>query len=239
MDPKHIQATNRSTMRLAVATIGLCFLCTAFTLPKAQKQDFGAWYALSIEKPLFRWLEVSVSPELRYYDNHSRLKSWLIETDLTVKINPYLRVGALYRYAVDFSDMDANERNNRLGVFAKASYRIKPFDLSYRCQLQEQFTNYHSSENGKIPEVVWRHKFEIAYSKKKYDFKPYAYAEWFRTVSPGWDANEQKLRFSIGLDYDFTKKLKASIGYVQQSEYNVKNPLTMHIIATQIKYEWK
>lgn len=237
--PAPSKAAARKVPRVITTALACSLLLGGLTNAKAQEQDFGAWYALGVEKPILRWLDVSVSPELRYFENHSRLKSWLVETDLTAKVNNYLRVGALYRYSVDFSNHETNKRSNRLGAFVKATYRLKPIDLAYRCQLQEQFTNYHSSADGKIPEVVWRHKFEVAYSKKKYAFSPYAYAEWFKTLSPQSDANEQKLRLSIGMDYKFSKRLKASLGYMRQTEYNVKNPQTMNVIATQLKYEWK
>jgi hypothetical protein len=204
-----------------------------------QENDFGGWYSATINREVLKDVDVSVSPELRFFDNHSRLDSWILETDVAYKLNNFLKFGGLYRYSVDFTDPDANERKHRWGLYGKLSYRLKPIDISYRCLFQQEYSNYYSSPNGTVPENVWRNKVQIKYDRKKQDWAPYAYAEMFYTAFPEWKEGRQKLRLSTGIEYKINKEFDLSVGYLMNKEIGVANPMTTHVIAVNIAFDWK
>lgn len=221
--------------RLQKKAITICLALLPLGPLTAQEQDFGGWYSLNISHKPLKWLEVGITPELRMFNNHSQVDTWLVEGDVSVKLHKYFQVGGLYRFAVDKTDPEQDERINRYAFFAKASYRIKPFDISYRSQIQEQYGNYNSSAKGHIATDVWRNKLTIKFSKKKYDFEPYASAEYFATLAPVWKEGQAKLRLAGGVDYEINKMFSASLGYLRQTEMNVANPTTANILTTALK----
>lgn len=205
----------------------------------AQEKDFGGWYSATINREVLKDVEVSVSPEIRFFDNHTRLDSWILEGDIAVKLNKYLKFGGLYRYCVDFTNPDAHERENRWGLYGKLSYRLKPIDVSYRCQFQQEYSNYYSSPNGTVPENVWRNKLQVKYNRKSQDWSPYAYAEMFYTAFPEWKQGRQKARLSAGIEYKINKDFDLSLGYLFNKEMFVSNVMTTHAIAINLAFDWK
>jgi hypothetical protein len=231
--------TYLKTIKWRQCRLGLAVLCLAGTMTvNGQEKDFAGWYSVAVNKELFGRVDFSLSPEIRTFDNHSRIDSWLIEGDASYKMLKYLKLGALYRYQVDVSDADEHVRNHRWGVYGKVTYRIKPIDFSYRCLFQQQYSNYHTSKNGEIPENVWRHKLQMKYDRKKHDWSPYVYAELFHTTAPERKEGREKLRLSGGLDYKLNKMFDLSAGYILQKEYGVNNPVTSHIISVGLAIDW-
>jgi hypothetical protein len=201
----------------------------------AQEQDFGAYYSIGMEHKFNNWLDGTVTPEIRLFDNHSRVESGLVDADLRAKLNNYFSTGIYYRIAVEQPNSDESELVHRYGIYGKASYRIKPFNLSYRCLYFEQFTNYNTSPKGNIADKVIRNKIMVEYSKNKYDFEPFAFAEHYQQLSPQAKSERMKLKLSTGVEYKINKSLKVSLAYLNQTQYNVKNPTTSHIITTELK----
>jgi hypothetical protein len=221
--------------KLMIGWITGAFLFPLTTYSLAQEQDFGAWYALSVRHRLNSWLDISISPELRYFNNHQQIDKWLIEGDVTARLNKHFRFGGFYRYAVEHTNPDYNMRANRLGVYGRAEYRIKPIDVSYRSLIYTQYNNRHSSANGHIPTNVWRNKVELQYSRKKQNIEPYLSGELIQTISPAEKNGRFKLRLATGIDIKINKQLTASLGYMRQSEHGVNNPITSHIVTSQLK----
>jgi hypothetical protein len=201
----------------------------------AQEQDFGAYYSIGLEHRFNNWLEGTVTPEIRFFDNHSRVETGMLEADLKAKLNDYFSTGVYYRFAVKQPNPNELERVHRYGIYGRASYRIKPFDISYRCLYFEQFSNYNSSPQGTIADKMIRNKIMLAYSKKKYDFEPFAYAEHYQQLAPQAKSERMKLKLSAGVDYKINKSLRVSLAYLNQTQYNVKNPTALHIITTELK----
>jgi hypothetical protein len=205
----------------------------------SQNEDFRGFYSVEVNREVFNLIDLSVAPEIRLENNQSQLETYLIDCDASVPVLEWLRLGALYRFQQELDDPDRINTIHRLGIFAKFGYRIKPFDLYYRCSYQNQYENIHSSDDGMVPKGFFRNKVKVTFNKKKYDFKPFASFEYYHVVHPEKYVGIQKSRLSFGAEYKFNKTYSASFAYIYQKEIHEYDPLTSHIIALSLNIDWK
>lgn len=200
-----------------------------------QEKDFRSWFTLGIEGELFNLLDLSVTPEIRLWDNSSRLEGFLAEADASVPVFKFLRFGLNYRYQADFENPEWTRNTNRYGIYGQASKKFSDLKISYRALYHQEYTDLNTSENGKIPLAQHRHKISIKYNNKDWKLSPSVSAEMFYTISPAYAAFEEKLRISAGIDYKISKLLEAGVGYKFQQEFYESNPLTSHILCLEVK----
>jgi hypothetical protein len=202
-----------------------------------QEEDFRTWWDLELEGELFNLVDFSVAPEIRLWDNSTRLESFLATADLSVPVTKFLRFGLEYRHEINYKREDMTRNLNRFGIYTELDCRIERLRMAYRAMYHSEYTNISRDEEGKIPESVHRHKISFKYRRKGWDIAPMASAEMFYTIRPRWNNYQQKLRITAGLQYRLTKDININLQYKYQQEYYENNPLTSHIISTGIEYE--
>jgi predicted porin len=206
-------------------------------IAESQVKDFDTWITLELKGSLFKHVKYDLTPELRLWDNSTRVESMLTELDVSVPFAKYFELGVLYRYQLDITEPDYNQRINRFGVFGQITYKVKRLKISYTGTYQQEYTNLNTSELGNVPENQHRHKIGLKYNIRKSKITPFASAEMYFTVKPAWKAQESKLRTSIGLEYKFSKKINAYIDYKYQKQFNNTNAKTDYILGMGMEYD--
>jgi hypothetical protein len=212
-------------------------LALASNLIFSQESDFQTWVNIDMKGKLYKKVKYSLVPEIRTWDNSTRVKTMLCEISLSVPVSKYFDLGIIYRPALSKSETYSH-KTNRFCLFGSAIYKIENFKLSYRLIYQQEYTDYNTSENGHLPDIQHRHKFGLKYNPKNRDISPFISTEGFFTLKPITEKEEWKLRTSIGLDYKINKDLNCSIDYKIQKEYRVRNPLTINILGISLEYEF-
>lgn len=217
--------------RRLIPVLLLLITVTAYS----QREDFRTWWAAELRGELFNEVDFKVSPEVRLFDNSSRISTYMLDMDASYPFLKYFRGGGQYRY----EQIMTKEQYlaNRFGLYLKAGYKIDRFRLGYRAMYHWEFVGINTREGGEIPDEYHRHKFSLSYYRKRWDLRPSVSAEYFANRIPVQEAYERKMRFSAGLDYKINKKMNVSMAYKIQQEYFASNPMTAHIIATKFTFE--
>ena len=220
--------------------ISIFILLLFLFLPYArgQERDFGTWYSLELKGELFGLLEYAVIPELRLDANSSRIDDVLGEVELSVPIANNFQFGVFYRHTLSPGE-EFTDRSNRFAAFGGVNFKMDRVKISYRAIYEQEYTNFNTSENGKLPEIQHRHKLGLKYSRKKWAVSPFISTELFFTVRPVWDKGEMKSRSSLGFDYKFSKRVDLSLSYKYDRSFLVANPKTTHILSLGLCYELK
>ena len=206
-------------------------------ITSAQEQDFRTWIEFELEGELFNLIDFSITPEARLENNSTHLDDLLGEIDLSVPLTKWLRTGLEYRYQLSFDYDDQISNTNRFGAYLELDERIADFRLAYRAMYLHEYTDIYTSEQGRIPESMHRHKLSVKYRKKGWKITPGLAAEGFYTLSPVWDRNKYKWRFTTGVQFRLTKDINLGVNYKFQREFNQNNPLTAHILNMGLEYE--
>lgn len=202
-----------------------------------QESDFQTWVNIEVKGEILKKIDFSVAPEVRTFDNSSRIRTMICEIDLSVPLAEYFRVGIIYRPELDVSDEYAS-KINRYCAYGSAEYKLDRFKFSYRGIYQQEYKDYNTSENGHLPLAQHRHKIGIKYNIKNFKITPSAAAEMFFTLQPFDEKGQKKLRLSISADYNINKKLSCSVGYKFQREFYVNNPEFIHVLSLSLGYEF-
>jgi hypothetical protein len=217
----------------------VCLILVALTHSLlGQEKDFRSWYTIEVGGELFNFIDISVTPEIRFWDNSSRFEGFLTEGDLSAAVTKFLRFGLNYRYQADFEREDGLHQTNRYGIYGELSQKFSGLKITYRAFYHREYTDINNSELGSIPLSQHRHKLSLKYSRKGWKLSPSVSAEMFFTLSPEWNAFQEKLRFSAGMQYKLTKKIDLELGYKYQQEYFEKNPLTSNILCVGAGFEF-
>jgi hypothetical protein len=210
----------------------ICFILLAIPVSAhCQQKDFRTWFTVELEGELFNLLDISVVPEVRLWDNSSRLEGFLTEADASVPVLKYLRFGLNYRYQADMEDPGLIRNTNRYGIYGQASKKFGDLKITYRALYHQEYTDVNTSEWGKIPVIQHRHKISLKYTMKDLKLSASTSAEMFFTISPESASYQEKLRLSAGMDYEITEKIGVGVGYKYQQEFFKNNPLSSHILC--------
>jgi hypothetical protein len=217
------------------AIILLLFICVPLFIG-AQETVFRSWWSAELKAELLDRVDVSVIPEVRFFDNSSRFEAFLTEFDVSVPVTKYLKFGGLYRYQADVERRTEPAYIHRFGLYLGADTRIDRLRIAYRAIYQHKYENMKISEYGKIPEIVQRHKLSLKYNEKGWDITPVLAGELFYTVYPAWLKDRYKIRLTAGLQYELSKDIELSVSYKFQQEFNEANPTRAHILAVGFEY---
>ena len=212
-----------------------CFLFSGIACP--QQEDFRTLFSVELEGELFDYIDYSLTPEVRLMDYSSKMESLLGELDVSAPLTKFFRLGIEYRYELDYNEDKSADRINRYGVYAELDEKIEYLRMEYRALYLQEYRDFNTSELGRIPEAVHRHRIRLRYRRKGWDVAPFLALEAFFTLQPAWQRNRQKYRLSSGVRIRLTKDINLGIQYKYQKEFNQNNPLTAHIISTGIEFE--
>lgn len=222
-------------MRYPIAIFLVAFtLCAA-----AQRNDFQSWVGFGVDAEILKEIDIELSPELRFDNNASELKSLLFDLDVSYPLHKRLRVGSQFRAQNKYTNNDAPYFGQRYGLYATLNHKIKKLRLKYRFLYQWEYMGLNTREYGYLPSEEHRHKFSLAYYRKKWDLKPSASMEFYIQRKPVFMLGEQKYRISLGLDYELTKKLELGLGYKYQYEYFANNSWRINIVSVGLNYSFK
>lgn len=203
----------------------------------AQEKVFRTWWSAELEGELFDLVDFGINPELRFFDNSSRVDAFLTELDASVPLTKWLRTGGKYRFEYQVVNPDLPKRIHRLNAYVELDEQVRRIEIEYRAMYQQEYENFNRSEDGDIPLIQHRHKISLAYDGKGWDLKPQISGEMFYTVYPLDERYQQKLRLTAGLRYKVNKHIDLGLDYKYQQEYYENNPITSNIIAVKFSYD--
>ena len=190
---------------LKSALIAFCFLASmAPSHCLAQIDDVGLWIGVTLQSNVTRKLEGSFTEQLRLSNDITRINLLLSDLGLDYSINKQLKVGLHYRFINSNKD---NYYSKRHRFYADIAWKekVKFISFTLRERIQEQFSDYYSSEIGKIPEWVLRSKLtaKIDLDKK---YSPYVSIEMFYLIdNVKEETGITDFRYETGFNYEFNR----------------------------------
>jgi len=202
----------------------------------SQDTDFGIWYSINSEFKLVKKLELDLSPNVRTFNNASKIEEAFLDAGLTYKLFKYLSLSASYRITENLEDDNSYHLQHKLFFDVKGSWTPGDLDLSGRIRFQRRYKTYIEDEEDKIPDSHIRLRLKALYDIPSFKFNPYLSAELFCPVFKEYDRFADKKRYMLGVEYNLNKKHGFELEYIFQKDYHpdLRNE---HII--QVNYKIK
>lgn len=208
-----------------------------FTLPAfSQRDDFGAWMTLSLNKDLPNKFGLSIDQEFRLKENLSTINLFYTNVGLNYKVTKFLKVGLVYR-------MINKQKNDgsygmRSRIYSDVTFKIKPgkWTLSNRTRYQIEWrqAGYNSELNG-LPESYLRNLTKIGHEIGPHA-TPYVATElrWqLQNPRDPWANDFNRTRFIGGMDYKINNMHTIGAYFLFQKEFNVNDRQTLYIIGLE------
>lgn len=190
--------------------------------------DFELWTGVQLKKSFLEdKLTAGLTQEFRFNDNSTSINNFFTEVELGYEFYKGIRVDAGYRFI----------RNNRKSgylnegrFFADLNYKHKldRFKFSYRFRYQNQSALGDVVDDDVVNK--YRLKFKAEYNIRKWKLDPYFAVEGFfaqttnninyiATITESERVSGfEKLRFTIGTEYNFNKKISLGGFYRYERE---------------------
>jgi len=208
----------------------------SWTGVEGQNRDASLWTSVGFEAKLVKRLSVNISQEFRFNENISELGTAFTDAGMTYKLNKYFQVAANYRFTQKRRTDNYYSFRHRFYVDIKYSKKLKPFEISIRSRLQDQYADIGRASDGGVPEYYLRNKLKLNWDTKK-AYSPYLSIELFSPLAYPHDIAFDNIRSSAGIEYAFTKHQKADLYYMIQKELNVSSPKTDFIVGLGYYYK--
>jgi len=204
-------------MKKLILILACSIAASAFTV-NAQQKDAGLWTSVTVEHQVTRKMSVSVSEQLRMYQNISDINQFFTDLGAQYELSESFRVSLNYRLS-STNEQTYFKTRHRFYVDLSYRYKLKPLVLGLRQRVQRQVEALKSSENGDVPEWYSRTKFSVKLDLDK-KYAPYLSSEIYYVID---NLNEEdnvfdKIRYEAGLDYKFNRRNSLNIFYLIQSD---------------------
>jgi hypothetical protein len=201
----------------------------------SQQDDARLWLKAGIEKKFSQKLSLELEACTRIGENYSRMESYFGSLGLNYKIRKHFKCGVAYRHSAKREITPFFFERNRGSVWF--SYKNKLYKRLYfenRLLYQKQYSAMTTSEKGYLPSNYLRNKLELLLNLKK-KYSPYVATELYYQVK--YQKSEiNRVRYTLGCNYNFDKHHKISIYYMIQREINEPDPVRSYITALEYKY---
>ena len=242
----------------------MLLLCTVVSLPLHASDDLGMWFGAGITKKVAKQLSVSVDGEWRLKDNISATDRFVIGASVAYKPMKWLKMEGGYKYlhtrwAAEESAGGGKYYNTywypRHRVYAGVEGRMKTarwtFSLrerwvyTYRPEFDRHYMDIDPSSDtfGEISskardgaaENVLRSRLAVEYNIRKCPLTPFGSVELYNS----W--NVEKIRYSVGADYNLSKHQNVKVYYLFQDRKNHSlddETIDQHVIGVSYGYSF-
>jgi hypothetical protein len=181
------------------------------------QNDFGIWGSVAISHQLTRTLSISLLEELRMNRNASTIDSYFTDLGLEYQMNSW-RLGINYRHSTK-NELEYYGVRNRFYFDVAFKHKFKKTTVTLRQRFQEQFTEYFTSEEGKIPEWYSRTKVQAKLDLNK-KYSPYVSFEIYYLIDNIDEIDNlfDRVRCETGFTYEFNRKHQYNLFYLVQQD---------------------
>jgi hypothetical protein len=202
----------------------ITFLSTAVhSKKKYPQEDRKAWFGAKIEYSVTKDIELSLSEELRYYNNRGTLEQSLTDLGVDYKFTDWFKSGIFTRYR---KIPDEGEEQFETYLNLSFKYEIYNIELSDRVRLHFKFRENKESVNN------FRNKLTLGYKALDW-LEPYIAAELFyRFLYDEGDRLSQG-RYYIGTKIILSGEHEFDLFLMREQEYNTSKAIHSNVIGLE------
>lgn len=209
------------------------FLLLQPLLLKSQiNQDFLIWSGYKLKKTIAPGTTLRFRQEIRLRNNASEVQKGLVDIGLRYKFNKYFSLGMSYRNSQIVEKEFVFSSRHRMVTDLILKNKWDLIKLSYRMRYQLNYRDVFTSENGRFPEQLLRHKFK-AEIDLNYRWEPYVATEFFNVVPELPNFASVQNRFRVGVDYELTKNNSLSVFYMLRTTH-INTPDADYILGIRL-----
>lgn len=180
-------------------------------------EGMGVAFKVSLSGKIYHNFSFLIEEDIRPRNDFRQMEWFLATGEINYRVNRYLKAGAGYMSLCKYKASE--ELRNRYYLYATGVYPIGNFSFSIRERFQSTYWI-----NGNHPKNYLRSMFNVAYKIGKTGVSPFAYVELFNDTGYRGKMHTDRIRFSVGSDYNLDKHSSLQL-YYRNHIYNAFDPV--------------
>ncbi len=181
-----------------------------------QSNDAGLWLSVNARKSITQAFSVNYTHEVRIMENISEAATIFGDLGVDYNLNKHFKLSANYRHKYQRRPDDSYANYNRYYFDLSYKQKFKPLVFSIRQRIQSEFSGYNTGRELN-PELYSRTKLTLKADLDR-KFSPYFSTELFLPINEYSNTYIDKVRYSAGIDYEFTPRHALDISYMVQDK---------------------
>ncbi|MFM7023089.1 MAG: DUF2490 domain-containing protein [Flavobacteriales bacterium] len=196
----------------------------------SQSEDFQVWGSVSFEKKFTARWSARAGMRVKLTENALDVSSARINLGGTYRFNKYFSASAYYNFVERKVRPDYFLPKHQFRFDAEAKKSLGDFRLSYRCRMEMEYRDVHTSENGLIPSFTERNRFTLKY-KSGSTLDPFLSYEIYVNLSGPDKYLSNRSRYYAGFSYELNKVNDVSLYFLYEDNYQINYPLDKYVIG--------
>ena len=228
------------TIRLTILMVLSCALTYAQNEQNSNQEDrqsFESWNGAKLSYEIHKKVDLTAEVQVRLKSVGETYKSFFVEFQGEYQPFSFLDLGLGYRNFDKLDDVgkkQGHDKFDRLYGFLQTKTSLDRFDFGFR--VMHQVKNQRNALEMPKDNTRWRYKFFSQFDIPNWSFDPRMSVEFFMLDEVLSTNAYDKIRLSLGTKKNLKGPNSLSFKYLYQSEVQVKNPLSYHILS--LKYEY-
>lgn len=198
-----------------IFSIVSCFILNA----QEHQDDAALWAGITIKKKLNKNLDIYFKHQSRIGNNFSTYSLGYVKGGVAYDINRHIKLVGEYRYSKKRRRDYSFDNRNRFSGAVIFKYKFNSSAFLYRSQVQAQFKDMYTSENGMNAEWYNRNKLTVKHEINK-RINGYLSEELFLPFYQAKQKGLDRSRSIIGLEYALSKNSEMDLSFGYQHELN-------------------
>lgn len=209
-----------------------------FIYSSAQINDAQLWTEIGVVKKINKKFKIELQQSIRLKQNIRQLDKHFTDFGVKYSLNKKIQFGTSYRLEEEKREEGYFSIRHRVSVDASYKQKIKKFSLSLRTRFQSKFADFHSSQEGFIPENHIRVRLKTSYKISNFPVTPSFSGEIYYATKGLSKKQIDKYRLTLGGKYKINKRNTVSLNYRFQKQINITEALSLYIIMLAYEYDF-
>jgi hypothetical protein len=203
---------------------------------QGQFRDFQTWWELELDKEITGRLELNGELEQRFRNNSLQYASTTGTLGATYRLSDFLSLAGGVRTILRMNPEQNMYARYRTHMDVTGGYDLSGYNLSLRVRFQYGFDEMMAIRYFRINSLVNRNRLKVSHHFYGTRF------DWFASVESWHGSNNESqwitwaMRYSAGASYSLNFRSRLSLRYILEDEFNVPNPLQLHILVIGYSY---
>ncbi len=205
---------------------------------QGQVKDFQSWWELELNKKITGKLDLEGELEQRFQNNSLQYSRTLVTLGTSYDLLDFLSLAGGARTIFVMDREQRMHARYRVHLDVTGSYDLSGFDLSLRTRLQYGFEELLSLSYFRMKSTANRNRLKVTHHIFGTRIDWFAFVESYHSSNNESQWLTYAMRYSAGVRYSLNFSSRFSLRYILEDEFNVPNPLQLHILVFRYSYNF-
>ena len=203
-----------------------------------QVRDFQSWWELELSKEITGRLDLNGELEQRFQNNSLQYSRTLVTLGASYDLLDFLRLAGGARTIFVMDREQHLHARYRVHLDLTGRYDLSGFEFSLRTRMQNGFEELLALSYFRLKSTANRNKLKVTHHIFGTRIDWFAFVESYHSSNNESQWLTYAIRYSAGVRYSPNFSSRFSLRYILEDEFNMPNPMQLHILVVGYSYNF-